>query len=169
MRQSLNRPAPNRTSVNRFKRKNSISQNAIITGTIDMDYYNSLYDRRDSISASHLTTDLDHYANEMGISRETLHSVYSNNSWNSRLSFREINGSNGPSMTSQRSSKQSIKVIAKPLPHATKSDFDIVKLVGKGALGTVFKCIKKENQEIYAIKVYKKTDVVAAGQSKHIK
>ena len=66
-------------------------------------------------------------------------------------------------------SSRSIKVVPMVLPKSTQEDFELVELIGQGALGKVYKCIKKDNGQTYALKLYRKTDVVACAQSRSIK
>ena len=51
----------------------------------------------------------------------------------------------------------------------TQPCFELVELIGQGALGKVYKCIKKDSGQTYALKMYRKTDVVACAQSRNIK
>lgn len=66
-------------------------------------------------------------------------------------------------------SSRSIKVVPMVLPKSTQDDFELVELIGQGALGKVYKCIKKDNGQMYALKLYRKADVVACAQSRSIK
>jgi len=47
------------------------------------------------------------------------------------------------------------------------SDFELLKLVGKGSFGQVWQVSMKKNQEIYALKILKKKDLVARKQVDH--
>jgi serum/glucocorticoid-regulated kinase 2 len=48
-------------------------------------------------------------------------------------------------------------------------DFEILKLLGKGAFGKVLLCQKKDNQKLYAIKVLKKKEIIENDQLEHTK
>lgn len=54
----------------------------------------------------------------------------------------------------------------KPL---NEDDFEIIKTIGRGAFGKVNLCIKKDNQELYALKIMAKGDVISKDQIKAIK
>jgi serine/threonine protein kinase len=48
-------------------------------------------------------------------------------------------------------------------------DFELLKVVGKGAFGKVFQVRKKDNNKIYAMKVLSKKNIVERGEIEHIK
>ncbi|KAI9987070.1 hypothetical protein PInf_022928 [Phytophthora infestans] len=49
------------------------------------------------------------------------------------------------------------------------SDFDLIKVIGKGSIGKVFLVRKKDTHVIYAMKVLRKKNVVRHGLEEHIK
>jgi serum/glucocorticoid-regulated kinase 2 len=54
-------------------------------------------------------------------------------------------------------------------PDICLDDFEILKLLGKGAFGKVLLCQKKDNQKLYAIKVLKKKEIIENDQLEHTK
>jgi len=51
----------------------------------------------------------------------------------------------------------------------TIDDFDILKVIGRGAFGKVMLVEKKDTQKIYALKSLRKKDIVDRGQIEHTK
>eukprot|EP00644_Phytophthora_capsici_P008705 jgi/Phyca11/546301/estExt2_Genewise1Plus.C_PHYCAscaffold_200425 len=49
------------------------------------------------------------------------------------------------------------------------SDFDLIKVIGKGSIGKVFLVRKKDTHVVYAMKVLRKKNVVRHGLEEHIK
>ncbi|RQM14424.1 hypothetical protein KXD40_002693 [Peronospora effusa] len=49
------------------------------------------------------------------------------------------------------------------------SDFDLIKVIGKGSIGKVFLVRKKDTHEVYAMKVLRKKNVVRHGLEEHIR
>eukprot|EP01104_Vermistella_antarctica_P007935 TRINITY_DN1967_c3_g2_i1.p1 TRINITY_DN1967_c3_g2~~TRINITY_DN1967_c3_g2_i1.p1 ORF type:complete len:544 (-),score=77.45 TRINITY_DN1967_c3_g2_i1:89-1519(-) len=54
-------------------------------------------------------------------------------------------------------------------PRVRLEDFDVIKLIGKGAFGKVFKVRKKDVGEIYAMKVLRKHDIIEQDLVNHTK
>uniref|UniRef100_A0AAV1VP25 non-specific serine/threonine protein kinase n=1 Tax=Peronospora matthiolae TaxID=2874970 RepID=A0AAV1VP25_9STRA len=55
-------------------------------------------------------------------------------------------------------------------PHGVSvSDFDLIKVIGKGSIGKVFLVRKKDTSVVYAMKVLRKKNVVRHGLEEHIK
>lgn len=48
-------------------------------------------------------------------------------------------------------------------------DFEILKILGKGAFGKVLLCQKKDDQRLYAIKILKKKEIIENDQLEHTK
>lgn len=46
-------------------------------------------------------------------------------------------------------------------------DFELLKVLGKGAFGKVFLALKKDNKKLYAIKVLKKQEIIELNQLEH--
>ena len=55
------------------------------------------------------------------------------------------------------------------IPDICLDDFELLKLLGKGAFGKVILSQKKSNQKLYAIKILKKKDVIENDQLEHTK
>jgi len=51
--------------------------------------------------------------------------------------------------------------ILNPNAKISKDDFKIIKVIGRGTFGKVFMVKKKDNSEIYAMKVLKKSQIHA--------
>ncbi|CAH0486219.1 unnamed protein product [Peronospora farinosa] len=49
------------------------------------------------------------------------------------------------------------------------SDFDLIKVIGKGSIGKVFLVRKKDTHDVYAMKVLRKKNVVRHGLEEHIR
>jgi serine/threonine protein kinase len=81
--------------------------------------------------------------------------------------------SNHNSSTSIKSKKSllsksdsAFKLIPRHLPSARKSDFDIGQLIGEGTYGRVFSCVYNQNGNEYAVKVMKKSELIACDLSR---
>ena len=46
-------------------------------------------------------------------------------------------------------------------------DFDIVEIIGEGSFGRVYKGMKKDNGQVFALKVMKKMDLLSKNQVKY--
>lgn len=57
----------------------------------------------------------------------------------------------------------------KDVPDMSIDDFELLKLLGKGAFGKVFLAQKKDDQKLYAIKVLRKTRIIELNQLEHTK
>ena len=56
-----------------------------------------------------------------------------------------------------------------PNQHLTEEDFEIIKVLGRGAFGKVNLCSRKNNNELYAIKIMNKADIIEKNQIEQIK
>ena len=57
----------------------------------------------------------------------------------------------------------------KDVPDMSIDDFELLKLLGKGAFGKVFLAQKKDDKKFYAIKVLRKTSIIELNQLEHTK
>ena len=51
----------------------------------------------------------------------------------------------------------------------TEEDFEIIKVLGRGAFGKVNLCIKKDTNDLYAVKIMSKADIIERNQVDQIK
>jgi serine/threonine protein kinase len=70
------------------------------------------------------------------------------------------------SKKSLRLDDSKIKLIPRDLPFTKKSEFDIGNLIGEGSYGRVFSCVYNPTGHEYAVKVMKKSELVACDLSR---
>ena len=51
----------------------------------------------------------------------------------------------------------------------TEDNFEIIRVLGRGAFGKVNLCVKKDTRELYAIKIISKAEIIERGHIDQIK
>lgn len=66
-------------------------------------------------------------------------------------------------------SKNTETIISSDGKQLTENDFDIIRVLGRGAFGKVILTQKKDDKELYAVKIMNKGDVIEKNQIEQIK
>lgn len=66
-------------------------------------------------------------------------------------------------------SKNTVTLISSDGKQLTENDFEIIKVLGRGAFGKVILTQKKDDGELYAVKIMNKGDVIEKNQIEQIK
>jgi serum/glucocorticoid-regulated kinase 2 len=66
-------------------------------------------------------------------------------------------------------SKNTVTILSSDGKQLTENDFEIIKVLGRGAFGKVILTQKKDDGELYAVKIMNKGDVIEKNQIEQIK
>ena len=83
--------------------------------------------------------------------------------------FKDIEQNEQKRKTELRKNTKTLYSSKKDVPDMSIDDFELLKLLGKGAFGKVFLVQKKDDEKMYAIKVLKKTSIIELNQLEHTK